>query len=121
MTEYERTPGADAAPGSTDPELARLQEGIEHTRAGMSATIASLETKLSSEEIRDKLTAELTNVEERVRVVVRAQLGEAKAPRPSRAGRGEEPAAHRNGRSRTQIKRGLGEARDAVKEDVNRR
>src|ERR1700761_6669569 len=62
----------------TDPDVARLQDGIEHTRADMSATISALQTKLSPSEVRENVGNELQHVEARVREVVREQLSEAK-------------------------------------------
>lgn len=119
MTEQEQTAGADGALAEdSDPELIRLQAGIEQTRAGMSATIATLENRLSSEEIRDKVSTELSHVEDRVRVVVREQLVEAKELVQAELAEAKTLLREEMNEAEDKIKRGLGEARDAVKDDL---
>jgi len=119
MRENEQTHGVhDGSPEQEDPSLTRLQQGIENTRAGMSATLASLETRLSSDEIREKVSTELTHVEERVRVVVREQMGEAKALVQAELVEAKNLLRTEMNEAEDKIKRGLGEARDAVKQDV---
>jgi len=118
MKNHVQTNDDQASGEDDDTEVTRLQEGIEQTRAGMSATIATLETRLTSDEIRDKLSTELTHVEERVRVVVREQMGEAKALVEAELVEAKNLLRTEMNEAEDKIKRGLGEARAAVKEDV---
>ena len=73
-SEMERDPSGQPVA----PEVIRLEQEIAQTRANLSGTINELEIRLSPAEVREKLGVELQHVEERVRLVVREQLGEAK-------------------------------------------
>jgi len=88
---------------AADPELARLQDGIEQTRAEMSATISTLETRLSPSEVRQTVD----HVEDRVKAIVQAELTEAKNLLRTEMNEAED-----------KIKKGLGQAREAVKNDL---
>ena len=119
MTEPEENASArSASDRESDPDMLRLEEGIEHTRADMSATITALETRLSPAEVREKVGSELKHVEERVRVAVREQLGEAKALVQAELVEAKNVLRMEMNEAEEKIKRGLGEARDAVKQDV---
>jgi hypothetical protein len=114
----ENSDGRSTVPELSDPDMTRIQEGIEHTRADMSATISALETRLSPAEVRDKVGTELKHVEERVRVVVREQMGEAKALVQAELAEAKTLLRTEMNEAEDKIKRGLGEARAAVKQDL---
>jgi hypothetical protein len=119
MTELDEKHGNQTGSAEKhDPEMIRLQHGIEHTRADMTATISALETRLSPTEVREKVGSELKQVEERVRVVVREQMGEAKALVQAELVEAKNLLRTEMNEAEEKIKRGLGEARDAVKADV---
>jgi ElaB/YqjD/DUF883 family membrane-anchored ribosome-binding protein len=118
MTEHEQKTTARSALEDKDPDIVRLQEGIEQTRGDMSATITALETRLSPAEVREKVGSELKHVEERVRVVVREQLGEAKELVQAELAEAKSLLRTEMNEAEEKIKRGLGEARDALKQDA---
>lgn len=110
-------PGArDDADG--DPEVLRMQQEIDETRAHMAGTIGALETRLSPSQVREKLGAELDHVEERVRVVVREQLGEAKSLVQAELSEARSLLRSEMNEAEGRVKRGLGEARETIKKDV---
>ncbi|HEX2671177.1 MAG TPA: DUF3618 domain-containing protein [Polyangiaceae bacterium] len=117
MTEHEDLKRGDSEVDS-DPEVIQLQAGIEHTRADMSATIAALEARLSPTEVRDKVGTELKHVEERVRSVMREQMGEAKAAVQAELVEAKDLLRSEMNEAEEKIKRGLSDARAAVKQDV---
>ncbi len=93
--------------GSHDTETSRLMDGIEQTRADLSATIDELETRLSPAEVREKVGVEIDQVEERIRVIVSEKLVEAQALLRGEMNEVEE-----------KVKQGLGEAKDTIKQEL---
>lgn len=102
-----------------DSETARLVQGIEKTRADMSGTVAALESRLNPTDLREKLEDGLEHVEERVRVVVREQLAEAKALVKEELGEAKSLLREEINEAESKIKNGLAEARDTVKKELN--
>jgi len=68
--------GSDVANAAAR-ETTDIREGIQKTRAEMSATISALEQQLDPKEIRDKVVVELGHVEAKVKEAVHEQLIEA--------------------------------------------
>jgi hypothetical protein len=95
----------------------RLREGIEQTRAGMSATITALETRLP-DELRGRVGLELEHVEAKVRDVVREHLAEAKTLVKEELAEAKTALRVTMDEAESKIKKGLTEGRDAVKKDL---
>ncbi len=96
----------------------RLEHDIEHTRSEIAATVSALGGKLSPAHVREQLGAELTHLEERVRAVVREQLGEAKALVKDELNEAKGLLREEMEVAEKKVKQGLGEARDTVKRDL---
>jgi hypothetical protein len=101
-----------------DAEAERLRGGIEQTRAGMSATITALETRLNPGELRGRVGAELEHVEAKVRDVVREHLAEAKTLVKEELVEAKNLLRGEMNEAESKIKKGLTEARDTLKEDL---
>jgi len=119
-TNMDREDSGEAAQeaAQNDPEVIRMQQRIDETRAHMAGTIGALETRLSPSQVREKLGEELDHVEERVRVVVREQLGEAKTLVQAELSEAKSLLRSEMNEAEERVKRGLGEARDTIKKDV---
>jgi ElaB/YqjD/DUF883 family membrane-anchored ribosome-binding protein len=104
--------------GETDAHVRELEEGIQQTRANMSATISELETRLAPEEVREKVGAELKQLEDRVRGVVHEQLEEAKTLLQAELTEAKGLLRDEMDEAEEKIRRGLSDARSAVKSDV---
>ena len=96
-----------------------IKHEIERTRAGLSATVDALETRLKPSEIRHVVSGELTHIEERVRETVKEQLDEAKRAVQVELGEAREAIKDGIGAADAALRRGLTDARAAVKEDVS--
>jgi ABC-type transporter Mla subunit MlaD len=116
MNESDTPEKATATEG--DPSTARLRDGIEHTRAGLSATISALETRLSPDELREKMGVELQHVESKVRDVIREHLAEAKTLVKEELVEAKNLLREEMNDAEAKIKKGLTEARDKVKSDL---
>jgi len=110
---------SDATNESSDDETRRLREGIEQTRAEMSSTINALETKLTPSELKSTVESELQHVEDRVRVVVKEQLGEAKQAVQAELVEAKKLLKDSLDDAEEKIRRGLGDAKQAVKQDLS--
>jgi hypothetical protein len=107
---------ASAQPAARTTEL--LREEIEQTRAGMSATLGALETRLNPGELRGKVEVELQHLEARVRDVVHEHLSEAKTLVKEELVEAKHLLRTEMGEAEEKIKKGLADARDTVKEDL---
>jgi hypothetical protein len=103
---------------ATDPEVDELKRGIEQTRAGMSATVAALETRLNPKDLREKVGTELQQVEDRVRAVVRDQLAEAKAIVQGELVEAKGLLRAEMNEAEEKVRKGLAEAKQAITSDV---
>jgi hypothetical protein len=99
-------------------ETTRLVEGIEKTRSEMSGTIATLEHRLNTADIRAKVEGELHHVEEKVREVVRDQLADAKALVKEELLEAKTLLREEMNEAESKIKKGLAEAKENVKTEV---
>lgn len=110
----------EAGPPQTaaDIEATRLVHGIDRTRADLSATLAALEARLDPSGLREQVGAELQHVEERVRVVVRDQMGEAKTLVQGELLEARRLLRAEMNEAERKVKTGLAEARIAVKKDL---
>jgi hypothetical protein len=75
--EADKTQDSAQAPPS-DAGTKELKQGIETTRADMTAALTALEQKLNPADLREKAAVELHIVEEKVKEAVKEQLHEAK-------------------------------------------
>lgn len=100
-------------------ETRRLREGIEQTRADMSSTITALETRLSPTELKSTVEFEIQHVEERVRVVVKEQLTEAKEAVQAELVEAKRLLKEGLNDAEEKVRRGLSDAKQAVKQDVS--
>jgi hypothetical protein len=108
----------DPSPQPGDRKTEQLRQEIEQTRAGMSATLGALETRLNPGELREKVGIELQQVEAKVRDVVREHLSEAKTLVKEELGEAKSLFRIEMGEAEEKIKKGLADARDAVKADL---
>ncbi|MDP9001658.1 MAG: DUF3618 domain-containing protein [Myxococcota bacterium] len=116
MTESEKQ--YTGALANSDTSTERLREGIEQTRAGMSATINALEGKLRPEDLKEKIGVELQHVEDKVREVVREHLTEAKTIVKDGLSEAKNLLRVEMDEAESKIKKGLAEARDTLKSDL---
>ena len=80
----------------SSPATARIKDEIEHTRSGLSDTVAALEEKLAPSQVREVISAELQLVEDRVKNFLRDGLNDAER----------------------MVRAGLGDARESVRQDA---
>jgi hypothetical protein len=112
--------GATESTAATAPDAGPLREGIAYTRAEIAATIGALETRLSPSELKEKLGVEAARIETKMREAAREVLVEARTLV-------KEELAEASGLLRREvvlaegkIRTGLADARDIVKDDLQK-
>jgi hypothetical protein len=110
----DRNIAATAETARANPSTGRLVENIERTRAELSSTISTLESRLSPE----KVGAELEQVENKIREAIREHLAEAKTLVQEELVEAKGALRAEMNEAETKIRRGLADARDALKSDL---
>ena len=113
---------SDAEPQTNSPDsspaAARLKDEIEHTRSGLSDTVAALEEKLAPSQVREVVTAELQQVQDRVRDVLGDQLAHAKTLVEAEMLEAKQFLRAQLTDAERMIRTGLSDAKESVRKDA---